>query len=78
MHFNFEAYERACIFVQATLTITSIQFLYICVEIIIRKRYINEVASLMFLGYAFYDFFIIAFYFMILVNYGIETNDTDF
>ena len=41
------------------------------------KQKIAEVASIQFIAYALYDFFIILGYFMTIIFYGLQANDTD-
>lgn len=78
LHFNNESFERSTIFVQAIITVASLQFLYICLEIIVRKQLLTDVASMLFIGYATFDFFVIMGYFFIILNYGSQANATDF
>ena len=74
MHYNDESYQRASKFGTATLVVVSFQFLYICLEIIVRKQKISEVGSILFISYALFDFFIIFGYNLVMMYHGAEAN----
>ena len=70
--------KRSNLFVQSIYTFCSIPFLYICVEVIIRKQILFDIASPTFVAYAFFDFFILTWFFVVIVYYGMLANNVDF
>ena len=61
----------------ASILIYSLQFLYICLKIIVQKEFIDQIGGVLFISYAFFNFFVIVGYFVQFLIYGAEANQID-
>ena len=78
MNHNDDAFKRSTVFVWVCYSVSTLPFLYVCLEIIIRKQQLSDVASPIFITYAFWEFFIYSVSFTFIVYYGMLANNVDF
>ena len=67
-------YNRALVFSGFSIVIYSLQFLYICFQIILLKKGFNREMSDGFVAYAIFDFLVCVLYFQPVLINGAQTN----
>ena len=78
IHYNQEPYNRAIIFVSITTIIYSVQFLFICAQILLFKNPLENIGSNVFIAYSIYNFIVTLIMVLIMIYYGAEANMIDY